>query len=51
MYGYRVGILLISEIGPRGQFPAGDFNILAQNIFEIWAKAPKIAIFLYPLAH
>jgi cytochrome b subunit of formate dehydrogenase len=22
-------------------FPAGDFNILAQNIFEIWAKRSR----------
>jgi hypothetical protein len=23
------------------RFPAGDFNILARNIFEIWAKKEK----------
>jgi hypothetical protein len=30
-------------------FPAGDLNILARNIFEMWAKSKKIAIFRYPL--
>jgi hypothetical protein len=30
------------------RFPADDFNILARNIFQIWAKVKKIAIFRYP---
>jgi hypothetical protein len=31
------------------RFPAGDFNILARNVFEISAKkSKKIAIFRYP---
>jgi hypothetical protein len=30
------------------RFPEGDFNILARNIFEIWAKKlKKIEIFRY----
>jgi hypothetical protein len=30
--------------------PAGDFNILDRNIFDMGKKVKKIAIFRYPLA-